>query len=267
MKKILLELENYIAELEGFQKQLRRDLKRAPAGSLRTYRNNEHFYYYHRETPQDHDGKYIRKKNLRLIQALAQKDYDLKALASTENALTILSSGLSELKQFDPDFLEKLYQSMSPSRKDLIDPLFQTAKAYAEDWQKVPYEGKSFPAGFPEYYTLKGERVRSKSEILIADRLNQLGIPYRYEYPLYLKGYGFAHPDFTMLNIYTREVKYLEHLGMLDCPDYAEDAVRKLNTYAMNDIFIGDQLLVTVESSKYPLNMRLFDDMIRRFLY
>lgn len=44
------------------------------------------------------------------------------------------------------------------------------------------------------------ERVRSKSEVIIADILNQEGIPYRYECPLQLKGWGKVYPDFTVLS-------------------------------------------------------------------
>ncbi len=264
MKKILLGLERYIAELEGFQKQLRRDLKRAPAGSLRTYRNKNYVYYYHRKDSHDNAGKYIRKDSS-LVKALAQKEYNTKVLDSTNMYLSILRSGLSQLKQYDPAYLSKLFQSLPDSRRKLVDPLFQTDEAYAEKWLNVSYSGKEFPDNFPEYYSAKGERVRSKSEILIADRLAQLGIPYRYEYPLFLNGFGTVYTDFTMLDVATRQVRYLEHFGLIDQPEYASRFVRKIEAYERNGIYLGDRLLVTFETADRPLNMRLFDDMILHY--
>lgn len=58
---------------------------------------------------------------------------------------------------------------------------------FIKNWEKKEYEGKSFFMGCPEYYTTKGERVRSKSEVIIADSLYRANVPYRYEYPLYLE--------------------------------------------------------------------------------
>lgn len=50
-----------------------------------------------------------------------------------------------------------------------------------------------------EIYTQKGERVRSKSEKTLADYFYYHGIPYKYECPLLLKGFGIIYPDFTFL--------------------------------------------------------------------
>ena len=51
-----------------------------------------------------------------------------------------------------------------------------------------------------EYYTIKGERVRSKSEKIIADELYRYQIPYKYEFPLTLATHNRniqLYPDFT----------------------------------------------------------------------
>lgn len=74
----------------------------------------------------------------------------------------------------------------------------------------------------------KGERVRSKSEVIIADMLNRKGISYRYEYPVYLKNVGQIYPDFTVLDAIRRREIYWEHLGMMDDPDYAEMAILRV---------------------------------------
>ena len=68
------------------------------------------------------------------------------------------------------------------------------------------------------FYTSKGERVRSKSEVIIADVLNREGVPYRYEYPIYIKGIGKIYPDFTVLNIGIRKEMIWDHFGMMDDP-------------------------------------------------
>ena len=56
-------------------------------------------------------------------------------------------------------------------------------------------------ADAPLLETSRGERVRSKSEVIIADTLDRLKIPYRYEFPHQLKVTGTAAVEVTDLAI------------------------------------------------------------------
>lgn len=56
------------------------------------------------------------------------------------------------------------------------------------------YEQKEFAENAPFIWTEKGERVRSKSEKILADYFYHKKILYQYERPLYLKGFGTVHP-------------------------------------------------------------------------
>ena len=116
-----------------------------------------------------------------------------------------------------------------------------------------------------EIYTNKGERVRSKSEKIIADMLNRYEIPYRYEYPIYLRRLGQIYPDFTVLDVKKRKQIYWEHFGMMDNNDYCEKALRKLDIYMKNDILIGDTLIFTHETSKHPLETAVIDKLIHKY--
>ena len=124
--------------------------------------------------------------------------------------------------------------------------------------------GKKFVDGDIEIITERGERVRSKSEKIIADKLFSLGIPYRYEYPLDLSGGVRVYPDFTILKLPEREEVYLEHFGMMDDTDYVEKVLYKLNTYEKNKIYPGVNLFITHETSKSPLNTRALDAILKK---
>ena len=75
---------------------------------------------------------------------------------------------------------------------------------------------------------------RSKSEVIIADILEALGISYEYEKPLRSKSdeNDFRLPDFTVS--YEGDSFYWEHLGMLSVPSYREAWERKLRWYEAN---------------------------------
>ena len=135
-----------------------------------------------------------------------------------------------------------------------------------QKWLSIPYQGKSFDDHTPELYTTKGERVRSKSEIIIADSLMRADVPYRYECPLVLKGYGKVYPDFTVLNVKLRKELYWEHLGMMDDSEYVEHALQKIATYEQNGIFPGDNLILTYETKQNPVNQKIITLMIQRYL-
>ncbi len=57
--------------------------------------------------------------------------------------------------------------------------------------------------------------------------LYEMGIPYRYEYPVKLKGGNFKYPDFTLLKVKTKEVIYLEHFGRMHDEGYRKDTMEK----------------------------------------
>ena len=68
--------------------------------------------------------------------------------------------------------------------------------------------------------TERGELVRSKSELVIADKLHARGIDYAYEQPLVLSNGRTRYPDFTIADHARGVTFYWEHLGMLHDPGY-----------------------------------------------
>ena len=91
-------------------------------------------------------------------------------------------------------------------------------------------------------------------------------IPYVYEQPLYLKGYGYVVPDFKILNVRTKKEYYLEHFGMMDDYEYAKNAIKKIECFQKNEIYPGEKLLITLEASDSPLNMIILEKMVNKYL-
>ncbi|TET75531.1 MAG: RNA helicase, partial [Candidatus Aminicenantes bacterium] len=83
--------------------------------------------------------------------------------------------------------------------------------------------------------TRRGELVRSKSEVIIADRLTDLGVEYTYEKDLTIDKVT-KFPDFTIEDEETGQIFYWEHCGMLQDPEYRSRWERKLKWYRENGI-------------------------------
>ena len=194
---------------------------------------------------------------------MAQKDYDQKVLRAINNELQAIDKYLHYCPMVKA---EQVYETLHNGKQDLVILIRLSDEEYVQSWEAVLYEGKSFDEGMPEYYTLKGERVRSKSEVIIADMLYQMGIPYHYEYPLYLKGLGEIYPDFTVLNIKKRKEIYWEHFGRMDDSEYAEKAVKKMNCYRLSGYYEGENTLYTYETKKQPLNQKVIRSLIESIL-
>ena len=108
--------------------------------------------------------------------------------------------------------------------------------------------------------------MRSKSEVIIADLLGREKIPYRYEYPVKIKGWGKVYPDFTVLNVKKRKEMYWEHFGMMDDPEYVEKAVQKIEMYQKNGIYPGEHLIITYETRNVQINQKSIMGLIQHYL-
>lgn len=206
-----------------------------------------------------------KKKNENKIQMLARQEYHEKLYPFLEKAIRHLKEALKSL-----DRLYEIYEKMHEGKQILFEPDIVPISKKIQDFNNVTCKGLLFSeTDKTEYFTHLGERVRSKSEKIIADELDRHGIPYHYEMTLQLRVDGQMkefHPDFTAMNITTGEIKYIEHLGMMDNPNYYGNALAKLDAYERNGLLIGRDVLLLHESAYRPLNTRIISDYIREFL-
>lgn len=263
MERIRKELEERRKYLLNIQKEKKMEFENAPDGSLRINVKDGRTQYYHRTDPKNFTGTYIKKKELEFARELAQKDYDKQVYFSAKQEAKAIEKALSTFPERE---IEDIYDNLRLERRQLVHPISVPQKEFVENWTMQKYDGKGFDETTPEFYTAKGERVRSKSELIIAEALEREGIPYRYEAPLKLKGWGYVYPDFTLLDVAKRKEIYWEHLGMMDNPEYAEKAVQKIAQYERNGIYPGEGLILSYETRKTPIHQKSIDRMIARYL-
>ena len=238
--------------------EIERKIELMPEGRINVKSHSGKSYYYL-------DGinsgeKYLSQNDTELIKALIQKDYLKRVLKEAKREL----AAIEKIQKIYPDSLaEDVFDKLPEGRKKYAKPINICDDAYAIKWMEAPYKRKPFKKDMPEYYTLKGERVRSKSEVIIADRLMANGIPYRYECPLQM-GKKVIHPDFTILKMSDRKILYHEHCGKMGDPQYTEDMLVRAKDYNQAGIFLGDRLFYTFESETMPLDVTILDNIINQ---
>lgn len=200
---------------------------------------------------------------MELVRQLAKKKYNQSILKKAEIRLKQVKK---ITRDYSDDEIEQIYDKLHKERQLLVMPIEPTWEQKLAQWDGETYQGKEFYEGTAVIITEKGERVRSKSEKILADYFYRNNIIYKYEKPLFLKGYGTVYPDFTFLSRKTGEEIYWEHEGMMDKSDYAKTAVKKLESYQKNGIYLGERLIVTFETDQTVLNSQIIEQLAQKYL-
>lgn len=251
MDRLDMELAERRLKLNKLAAKMKKSLRNSPAGRLRITGSKGKTQYCYCADKTDKRGKYIPKSNYKLAKALAQRDYYLKALRDAAEEVAAVET-LIELREHSK--VEDRFGKLVKARQDIVTAVTLSDEEYARRWQAVEYKGKGFKEGDPEYYSLKNERMRSKSEVIIANILYELGIPYRYEYPLELPDRRIIYPDFLILNVNTREEFYYEHFGRMGDAAYSANNVDRMNDMIMSGLIPGKNFICTFETETNQLN-------------
>ena len=239
-------------------------LKDAPEGKIRISKSQGCVQYYHlTQTAPSKQGIYIPKAEKELAEALIQKAYDEKVIRYTDEVTPLIKK---LLKVYDDEKLENIFLTLHTERQKSVKPVELTYEQELAAWIRQEYSGKGFKEDAPVIMTNGGVRVRSKSEKIMGDYFESIGVAYKYECPLQLKPLGIVYPDFTFFSPKKKAIIYWEHAGMMDNPEYAQKAVQKIELYEMNGIYPGENLILTFETGSTPINSKVVKKMTERYL-
>jgi hypothetical protein len=252
--------QNYYDKVSVELKELK---KSVPDGSrLHAAKHGKTYQYYIRWNGEKREREYLGKERIEEAKILAQIEYYEKLLNKLNNDIRCLDK-LKDTWSGDP--FTWVEGNMSRGKYILVTPIYCNDARFIQEWKEQIYEKMQFKENSPEFYTRKGIRVRSKSEMIIADMLDEMQIPFLYEKPLKLDTWTI-HPDFTLLDINNRREIYWEHFGMMDDMDYRNDAFLKMKKYEECGFYQYDRLIWTFETGKHPINTKVLRSMIKQLV-
>jgi hypothetical protein len=223
-------------------------MKSMPPGSLFVYESKSGKHYYHkyktdgaqRTIPLDPSKQADREK----IKKLMEKKTLVHARPLLRNNLQAMEKCIIELKPYHP--------ANYPFGQSLNNNYYLEDDVCIKEWmQKEDQQNFIFPE-HQIHECKNGKMMRSKSEVLIADMLIDYSIPFKYEPKLVLNGRVFF-PDFELLHPITKKLFWWEHLGNLKDPEYVFKNLDRLDIYSKNNIILGENLILTFETSDKPL--------------
>jgi len=205
--------------------------------------------------------RWINKQQM-IVKDLCRKRYLEEELAILEKNYEALENFLRNYTEIEP---EKIIGDMpEPFRQMPLEYFFRDRmdRSWTEEvkkWMEEPFEQSAYDPDAKDKTTSSGLKVRSKSEVIIAEKLDQYGIPYRYEQMLYIDNYAFS-PDFTIL---TRNgIKYWEHAGMVNVSGYIRKHNWKMTMYQRAGIVPWKNLITTYDDMSGGIDNRIIDSEI-----
>lgn len=215
------------------QNQLIHELEALPRGHL-VYRS-----------PRSACWQYYCKEQKRQIQIYVRQR-DLPAAEKASRQKILLEKELKDIQAYLKTCPDEVRYALAQMRRDEQERLLTSRKHHSEQYR---------------HHTLRGEYVASKSEVILADYLYLLHIPYQYEQPLLL-GRSTYYPDFTL---YVHDsVIYLEHFGLLEDASYQISQNAKLAIYRNYGIIEGFNLICTSEDHG-AIDMQAIDRTFRQW--
>ncbi len=180
---------------------------------------------------------------------------------------------------------ELLYTAFSRQKEKLIilsDLSIHELVQYSNDWYSdtkqrytdlfevpniIEIESNNQKRYFEEnliHKTIRGEMVRSKSEVIVANVLDKLKMEYTYEERLNVNGKTYI-PDFTLRS--KGKTAYLEHLGMLGNKSYEKGWEKKKAKYESVGISeTHGNLIITEDGLDGSLDTTLIERKVQTWI-
>ncbi len=208
---------------------------------------------------------YIGRKKPELVRALKDRRFAEEALKIIEGNEKCLTNLIDNLESMAPqDILKKLPKSYLPEE---VEGRICGAEISGDEWEKRQYRKKVNLERYrdPSQVTLKGELVRSKSELNIANMLYMKGIPYHYEEEHEFGEHTIA-PDFTVYVRSEGTFKLLEHCGVMNNPKYRGDLAWKMYVYIKYGYMPFRDVFFTFDDIEGNMDTRFIEYIIDTYL-
>lgn len=255
MKMLVNSMQRRLELLQSAEKKLMQQLEKSPQGRLRIAKKKGHPCFYHVVSGGGINGTYLKTNQVDLARDLAQKDYLTRLNRSIQAEKKVIGRFLENYPKYSP---EDVFAKLIPARKELVTPLLAEDEDAAKIWMAEPFVENPYLPEEKQFATKRGELVRSKSEAMIADAYYDMGIPYKYDFPVKVGKGKTKYVDFVLLDVRNGRVFYHEHLGRLDDPEYLHKNMIKLEEYRRASIYTGKNLILTTEIDGCPLDMNQF---------
>lgn len=188
---------------------------------------------------------------------------DIRFRADIHRARPVLKENINACERFIEAFRDyDPYKFSGPRVPDRR--LFREGDVCDEEWIENMPARNPFREEDYRFETRRGEKVRSKSEMMIADILFEYGLQYRSDCPVSVGG-KVLYPDFQILRRKDHTPVLWEHNGLTGSSSYVLRSYEKLAAYNRAGYIIGRNLILTSETEHEPLTRSVIIQQLGEF--
>ena len=261
-------VEQDLHQQKALKRQYRRKLTEMPEGYLELKSSNGKDYYSHIVNGKHRYLGSTKPENQDEIERYKIKRYLEEAMKLIDHNCRVMEEFLKKYTPIEPDriisMLPRTYSLDTEKEYQFADSNNEYDWTDMRVWAESPYERNT---KFPQrcrFRTIKGDLVRSKSEVIIADMLQLKGIDYHYEERLFL-GNRMLAPDFTIAVKSEKRFKRLEHFGMVGEEWYLNDCLEKIACYLKNGYMPFRDVIFTFDNPDGSIDAQQLDWIITKF--
>ena len=252
-KTRLIDRLSFLSKVRGL---IEKEYASLPDGKIYVRRYKGNISFYQRINKKE---KYLAKKNSsKKICQLAQKEYCISMIKLIDTEIKATRYYLDNCPSVE---LEDFRQVVDPALIQFVLPIVESDEAYLKKWEEAEYDRLEYHNYYDEK-PVEFNGFRSKSELIIANKLSKAGIKFKYEKLLRVDGIEM-YPDFTLLDVVNRRELYWEHFGMMDDEVYVARTMKKINLYNKAGLIQSGQMIITMESGSAPIDMEQVDSVIK----
>lgn len=242
---------------------VRRILKQCPEGKLYEEKKDEKMYFVQTYTK---NGERIRRgvtSSDEIVKGLIRREIFSKELDALESMEAAIKKCQAKIVEFDSSECVKAIRKRCPDVSlEMIEEALKGDQF--DDWANAEYEQSNYLSDQKTQITSFGIRVRSKSELLIAEKLHEYGIPFRYEQVIHVADTTLI-PDFSIIRGDGKKFVW-EHEGRTHDARYLEKQLNKEKLYATIGITRWDNFIVTYDDENGNIDLRVVEAEIRNKL-
>lgn len=260
------DLEHLLTDLQKRQDAVNKELMGCPTGVLMQAKRNGKTTFFQVTRKNGVRNRKGINKHPEIISHLVRKQY-------LQTELELLHKNIKALEQalmmFSDTTTENIMRNMPHKYLEISEEYFfqyknAECKDKAYDWARAPYNRSNYMADKKVHFTSQGLAVRSKSEVIIAEKLYEYNIPFRYEQVMNVGQYTFV-PDFTIL-LHETDYFYWEHCGMTSNEKYMRHHRWKMDMYEVSGIVPWKNLIVTYDNEDGNIDTGIIESEIKNKL-
>lgn len=254
----MIELDELLTYLENELRNVNKQQAFLPKGSLARARREDKTFFQRDYVENNKRKRQTISKDRQMFNDMARKVYLEEYKKVLEADIKLISSIKSKYVAPTATNILKL---LKPKYEEIPREMFFNDYS-VNKWENQTYEQSTYKEDEKKHMTSKGLRVRSKSEMLIAERLYFYQVPFRYEEVLHIGAKTYI-PDFTIMSK-NGKIKYWEHCGLPNDKLYIFKFKEKLYDYESVGIVPWKNLIVTYEEEGF--NLKIIDSEIQNKL-